>query len=140
MGIIRNMQIRDAKLGYYCEDCRVLTFAIYLKGDIAAGSNICFGNKVLEGSNQERTKIMSCPIGIIGELLDAIGVYDWGKLPETYVRAEFSNEDWDAEIIKIGHILKETWFSIDEYLKRNKLETWYEVCPKRNEAEEELEG
>ena len=53
--------------------------------------------------------------GAIIELMKTLEVESWEDLKGQYVRVEF--EDWGGKILRIGHLMKDKWFSFKEYFE-----------------------
>lgn len=51
--------------------------------------------------------------GAIIELMKTLEVESWEQLKGQYVRVE--TEGWGGRITKIGHLIKDQWFSFKEY-------------------------
>lgn len=47
--------------------------------------------------------------------MKTLEVESWEELKGQYVRVEF--EGWDGKILRIGHLMKDKWFSFKEYFK-----------------------
>lgn len=52
----------------------------------------------------------------IREILSTVGVATWEKLPGTMVRIEDNGPG--RPLTKIGHIMEDRWFDIDEHMKQ----------------------
>ena len=48
--------------------------------------------------------------------MKTLEVESWEDLKGTYVRVE--SEGWGGKIIRIGHLMKDNWFSFEEYFKK----------------------
>lgn len=53
--------------------------------------------------------------GAIIELMKTLEVESWEDLKGRYVRVEI--EGWGGKILKIGHLMKDKWFSFKEYFE-----------------------
>ena len=53
--------------------------------------------------------------GVIIELMKALEVNSWEELNGMYVRVEI--EGWGGKILRIGHLMKDRWFSFKEYFE-----------------------
>lgn len=56
--------------------------------------------------------------GAIVALLKALDLDRWEQLSGTYVRVK--TEGWGTEILAIGHIMKDQWFSFKDYFEAAK--------------------
>lgn len=54
-------------------------------------------------------------LGAIVELMKALEVESWEALKGQYVRIE--SEGWGGRVLRIGHLMKEKWFSFEDYFK-----------------------
>lgn len=54
----------------------------------------------------------------MARIMDVVGVENWEDLKGQYCRVE--SEGWGGKILKIGNVLKEKWFDIDEFFKEEK--------------------
>ena len=110
---IENAKITDTKLG---EDHGCLTTNIFLEGD---GWGCFFGGYCLDHWYAKAGEHHSSDgYGAIIELMKTLEVESWEELKGQYVRVE--SEGWDGNITRIGHLMKDQWFSFDEYFKRVK--------------------
>ena len=48
-------------------------------------------------------------------IMDVVGVSRWEDLKGEYCRVE--SEGWGSSIHKIGNIMKDKWFDIDQFFK-----------------------
>ena len=108
---IENAKITDTKLG---EDHGCLTTNIFLEGD---GWGCFFGGYCLDHWCAKAGEHHSLDgYGAIIELMKTLEVESWEELKGQYVRVE--SEDWGGRIIRVGHLLKNQWFSFDEYFAK----------------------
>lgn len=56
--------------------------------------------------------------GAIIELMKTLEVDSWESLKGQYVRVEI--EGWGGKILRIGHLMKDKWFSFAEYFNQMK--------------------
>ena len=56
--------------------------------------------------------------GAIIELMKTLEVSSWEELKDRYVRVE--TDEWGDKVLKIGHIIKNQWFSFEEYFEKVK--------------------
>ena len=111
MNYIENLKIDYATLGF--EDHDIFTFSIGLQGD---GYHIGYGGYALDiydGKERVGTQL-GCQM--IMDLLKTLEVNRWEDLKGTYVRAEFENRN---KISRIGHLIKNKWFCINDYFTTN---------------------
>lgn len=110
---IENAQITGTKLG---EEHGCLTAEIFLEGD---HWSCAFGGYCLDhwfaGTGEHHS---SDGYGAIIELMKTLEVESWEELKGQYVRVE--SEGWGGRIIRVGHLLKDQWFSFDEYFAKVK--------------------
>ena len=110
---ILNAKITNTKLG---EDHGCLTANLFLEGD---GWGCTFGGYCLDHWFSDIGKYNSSDgYGAIIELMKTLEVESWEKLNGKYVRVEI--EGWGGNIIKIGHLLKNKWFSWKDYFEEAK--------------------
>ena len=108
---IENAKITSTKLG---EEHGCLTAEIFLEGD---GWMCAFGGYCLDHWCADATDHKSTGgYGAIIELMKTLEVESWEELKGKYVRAEFK-DGWGGSILRIGHLIKDKWFSWDEYFK-----------------------
>lgn len=107
---IKNAQITSTRLG---EDHGCLTADIVLEG----GAWGCrFGGYCLDHWFANAGEhIATDGYGAIIELMKTLEVESWEELKGKYVRIE--TEGWGGNITKIGHLLKDKWFSFKEYFE-----------------------
>ena len=112
---IENVKIADTKLG---EDHGCLTANIFLEGD---GWGCFFGGYCLDHWCAKAGEHHSLDgYGAIIELMKTLEVESWEELKDQYVRVE--SEGWGGNITRIGHLMKDRWFSFDEYFAKVKEE------------------
>lgn len=115
---ILNAKITDTKLG---EEHGCLTARLFLKGD---GWGCSLGGYCLDywfarpGRKTGEYKL-SDGYGAIIELMKALGVDSWERLKGQLVRVE--TQGWGGHIVRIGHIMKDQWFSFQEYYEAVKM-------------------
>lgn len=110
---IVNAQITNTTLGY--EDHGILTFGLTL--DIASGGGCVFGGYALDEYNKE-TKKRYCPgysMELIVRIMKVVGVSSWESLEGKYIRVVSGG--WGSSIKKIGNLMKDEWFDIEEFFK-----------------------
>lgn len=110
---ILNATITNTKLG---EEHGCLTAELFLEGDHWGCS---FGGYCLDHWFSNVGEYTSSDgYGAIIELMKTLDVESWESLKGLHVRAEF--DGWGSPVIRIGHFMKDQWFSYDEYFKKAK--------------------
>lgn len=105
---ILNGQIASTKLG---EEHGCLTAEIFLEG---SGWGVSFGGYCLDHWFSDVGEYGSSDgYGAIIELMKTLEVNSWEQLKGEYVRVEF--EGWGGKVLRIGHLMKDKWFSWDKY-------------------------
>ena len=105
---ILNAKITSTKLG---EDHGCLTANLFVEG---GGWACTFGGYCLDHWFAEAGGYSSSDgYGAIIELMKALEVESWEELNGKYVRVEI--EGWGGNIIRIGHLMKDKWFSFKDY-------------------------
>ena len=105
---ILNAKIASTKLG---EEHGCLTAMLYLDGE---GWGCGFGGYCLDLWFAEVGEHSSSDgYGAIIELMKTLEVESWEELNGKYVRVEI--EGWGGKILRIGHLMKDKWFSFKEY-------------------------
>lgn len=108
---IVNAKIADTSLG---EDHGCLTAYLILEGD---GWGCSYGGYCLDHWFSEPGKYGSSDgYGAIIELMKTLEVDSWEQLKGRYVRVV--NKGWGEGIDKIGHLMKDKWFSFKDYFKK----------------------
>ena len=107
---IENAKITSTRLG---EAHGCLTADIIVEG---SGWGCAFGGYCLDHWCAEIGEHSSVDgYGAIIELMKVLEVESWEKIKGQYVRVE--TEGWGGKILKIGHLIKDKWFSFDEYFR-----------------------
>lgn len=110
---ILNAKITSTKLG---EDHGYLTANLFVEG---GGWACTFGGYCLDHWFAEAGGYSSSDgYGAIIELMKALEVESWEELNGKYVRVEI--EGWGGNIIRIGHLMKDKWFSFKDYFDKVK--------------------
>jgi len=109
--MVRNCKITSTMLGY--EDHGILTCMLNLNGDTWG---VGFGGYSLDSYDEERKERFASAEGFkaILAILETLELSSWEKLPGTFIRAEM-NDDGRCE--RIGHLMKEKWFSFKDFFK-----------------------
>ena len=108
---IINMQIKNVTLTM--EDHGCLTFFLSLESG-GCGVNVggyCIGHGYL-GSNDFKADNGAGLVAIM-KIMDTIGVERWEDLKGHYCRIE--SEGWGSTIHKIGNILEDKWFDLNDF-------------------------
>lgn len=107
---ILNAKITGTKLG---EEHGCLTAQIFLEGEHwgCAFGGYCLDHWFADTGEHSSTD----GYGAIIELMKTLEVESWEKLKGQYVRAEFDSNGWGSPVLRIGHIMKDQWFSWKEY-------------------------
>lgn len=111
--IIENGKIIGTVLGK--EDHGIMTFCLSIEFE----SGVCgFGGYSLDGYDAKNGKRVGSAAGMqaIAEILDCVGVTKWEDLTGTYIRCE--HQDCGEKIIRIGNLIKDKWFSPEEFFAR----------------------
>lgn len=108
--IIKNVQITDTFLGK--EDHGIFTIILHLYGD---SWGIAYGGYALDAYNQSTKKreLQGKSCEAIAEIMNVLEVASWEKLKGQYIRVQMDSEF--STINKIGHLIKENWFSFKEF-------------------------
>lgn len=113
MNEIKNVKITNVSLTMADHGC--LTFYLTLEGD-GWGINYggyCIGFGFL-GSDSFTAENGSGLVAIM-RIMDTVGVERWEDLKGKYIRTV--NEGWGSSVKKIGNIIEDKWFDIDEFFK-----------------------
>lgn len=106
---IKNAKISGTKLG---EEHGCLTADIYIEGE---GWGCCFGGYCLDHWCAKPGEHHSSDgYGAIIELMKTLDVESWEELDGKLIRVE-TEEGWGGKILRIGHIMKDQWFSFKDY-------------------------
>lgn len=113
MSEIRNAKITDTSITMGDHGC--LTFGIILESDAFAilYGGYCIGNGFL-GSDTFSADNGSGLVAMM-RIMDVVGVKRWEDLKGKYVR--FVDDAWGFTVNKIGNIIEDKWFDIDEFFK-----------------------
>lgn len=107
---ILNAKITSTSLG--TEDHGIMTCYLYLEGD---GWGCAYGGYALDTWDAERKRRVGVAAGLdaIMVLMDILEISRWEDLAGKYVRCE--THGWGGKITKVGHLIKDRWFSFEEY-------------------------
>lgn len=110
---ILNAKITHTKLG---EEHGCLTADLFLEGEGWGGA---FGGYCLDHWFSETGEHHSSDgYGAIIELMKTLEVESWEALKGKYVRVEI--ERYCGNILRVGHLMKDKWFSFAEYFNQVK--------------------
>lgn len=110
---ILNAKITSTKLG---EEHDCLTADLFVEGE---GWACAFGGYCLDHWFAEVGEHSSSDgYGAIIELMKTLEVESWEELKGKYVRVEI--EKCGGKIVKIGHLMKNKWFSFKDYFEQVK--------------------
>lgn len=105
---ILNAKITSTKLD---EEHGCLTADLLVEGE---GWGCTFGGYCLDHWFAETGEHHSSDgYGAIIELMKTLEVESWEELKNKYVRVEI--EGWGGKILRIGHLMKDKWFSFQDY-------------------------
>lgn len=114
---IYNAKITNTRLG---EEHGCFTIELFLEGEgwVCRYGGYCLDHWFAGVGEHESTD----GYGAIIELMKTFDVESWEEVKGQYVRVEI--EHWGEHITKIGHLIKDKWFSFEEYFReaRNKHE------------------
>lgn len=115
MSRIENAVIKDTMLGW--EDHGIFTCMIYLESDGWAQG---YGGYELDAWNpvQEKRSATKTGLQAIMDLLKTLEVSRWEDLKGQYVRIEVEGIASGTKIKKIGHLIKDKWFSFEDALRK----------------------
>lgn len=107
---IKNARISSTMLGR--EDHGIMTFMIYI---IADGFDCGIGGYWLDEFNSAtQTRVFRAEsMEAISKVLEVVGVDKWEDLPGKYIR--FEDNGWGSKVTKIGNIIEEKWFDLEEF-------------------------
>lgn len=114
--MIQNAKITSTQLGD--EDHGIMTCYLMLEGD---GWGCAFGGFALDTFDKTLNRRVGTAAGLdaIMELMKTLEVNKWEDLTGQYVRCVSAG--WGGKIEKIGHLLKDKWFSFKEHFENNGL-------------------
>lgn len=106
---ISNAKISSTMLGI--EDHGIMTFSIMMD---MGGSGQGFGGYTLDG----KSGTIGHPKSILAirKILEVVGVEKWEDLKGKYCRIKKDSE-WNGPIKAIGNIIKDDWFSLEEFFR-----------------------
>lgn len=107
MEVIENGKIASTFLGV--EDHGIFTIMIHIQGD---GWGQGFGGYALGNSKKYGSLV------VIKDILDVFEIDSWEKLEGQFCRIIRDGESLGSKIIKIGNIMKDKWFSFEDYFAK----------------------
>lgn len=109
--VIQNARIESTMLGE--EDHGIFTCMLSLD---FGGSGVGFGGYGLDDWNESLNRRVGTAYGLdcLKLILKTLDVSTWEKLPGTYIRVELTGPNLGAKILRIGHVLKDKWFSFED--------------------------
>lgn len=107
---IKNAKIHSTMLGR--EDHGIMTFMIYIDAD---GFSCGVGGYCLDEFNSAtQTRVFRAEsMEAISKILEVVGVDKWEDLPGKYIR--FEDNGLGSTVTKIGNIIKDKWFDLEEF-------------------------
>lgn len=113
MSEVLNAQITNVSLGY--DDHGIFTFGLTLH--IAGGLGCVFGGYALDTYNEELKKRVCNRYSIecLTEIMKTVGVEKWEQLQGKYLRVVYERRE---PIKKIGNLMKDQWFDIEEFFEK----------------------
>ena len=114
MNEIMNAKIIRTELGY--EDHGIMSCMLHVEGD---GWGCGFGGYMLDDWNAEKKCRVGTAQGLeaIMQLMKALEVEKWEDLKDKYIRCEIERTG-GGRITKVGHLIKDQWFSFEEFLNK----------------------
>lgn len=117
---ILNAQITRVSLGY-CEH-GILTSEIWLKA--SDGKSYVFGGYALDEYDKESAKRVATADGFesIIKTMEVVGVSKWEELCGKYVRIFADQKSNFVFVSRIGNLMEDRWFDIEDFFKSKKSE------------------
>ena len=114
---IVNAKITSTKLGY--EDHGIMTCWLFLEGNGWGGG---FGGYGLDDYDKEKERRVATAQGLeaIIQLMKALDVENWENLKGKYIRCEIGKIGGGRGVTKVGHLIKDQWFSFEEFFNKEK--------------------
>lgn len=115
-----NAQITRVSLGY-CEH-GIFTSEIWLK--TSDGKSYMFGGRALDEYDKEAKKRVATVDGFesIIKTMEVVGVSKWEDLCGKYVRIFADQESNFVFVSRIGNLMEDRWFDIEDFFKSKKSE------------------
>lgn len=127
--MITNVKITRTALGY--EDHGIFTCFLALQGDNVYGT---YGGYALDKYDGKQRVATAEGLQVIMEILKVFEVSSWEELTNMYARCEIRGQD----IIRIGNLIKDKWFSFQEFFAKPEA-TVQEVKSEESEEKVDLE-
>lgn len=107
---INNAKIVGTRLGR--QDHGILTFTVFIESEMFSCG---VGGYALDeyGGKPGKRKYSAKGIEAISKILDTVGVDKWEDLLGKYIR--FEDNGWGSTITKIGNIIEDKWFDLEEF-------------------------
>lgn len=114
MSEIVNAKITGVTINMSNHAC--LTFQLFLEGDgwVSSYGGYCIGFGYLGATNFSSEN--GGGLVAMMRIMDVVGVERWEDLKGKYVRVV--DNGWGSSITKIGNIVEEKWFDIDEFFRK----------------------
>ena len=118
MSEILNAKITNVSLTM--ADHGVLTFFVTVEGsDWGCGlGGYVIGKGYLGADDDDFQSENGLGLVAMMRIMDVVGVSRWEDMKGKYCRVE--SEGWGSSIHKIGNIMKDKWFDIDQFFKTHK--------------------
>lgn len=112
--IIENAKITGTQLGM---ERSIMTAWIYVEGNGMGGS---FGGYVLDRYDKEKNERFGTAVGLeaIRQIMKTLEVECWEEIKGHFIRIEHTGTA--GKITKIGHLIKDKWFSWEEFFDKYK--------------------
>ena len=110
---IRNAKITSTMLGR--EDHGIMTFMIFVE---FGGCGCGIGGYAIDQYDREtETRVFAAKgLEAISKILEVVGVDEWEKLPNKYIRIK--DNGWGSTIDEIGNLMEDKWFNLREFFSR----------------------
>ena len=111
--MIENAKITGTMFGK--EDHGIFTCAICVEGSCWG---CWYGNYALDTFDKEKGKRVATAEGLqsVMELLSTLEVNQWEELEGQYIRVKTEKQ----KIVAVGHLIKDKWFSFEEFFNGEK--------------------
>lgn len=112
---IVNMKITNVTLSMADHGCLTFGLSIENKSTGLVYGGYCLGYGYLDAKEFSGSKYgLEC----LMRIMDTVGVERWEDLKNKYIRVV--DNGWGSKITKIGNIIEDKWFDIDEFFKNKK--------------------
>lgn len=113
---VHNAEITSTFLGI--EDHGVMTFVLHLRW---GGMGIGYGTYCLDRGSRGQKIGDGHAYQAIRYMLETVGVQQWESLKGKLCRIDFDDgPGCSGRVLRIGHILHDTWFDLDSYMKERR--------------------